>query len=154
ELPLRRASYAELAEQDPVVDIDRIPMRQGASLHPHQPILWVRALDLMSGGGVWVPHNLVGMDLTAPRDPMNDRFAGSTNGLASGNTIMEATAHGLYEVIERDSYRLGTLRARFTGNSPRIAPDSIREPGVARALDICHQHGVRTALFDMTSDLR
>lgn len=153
ELVLRRASWAQLAEHAEVVDIDRISFRQGTSLDPHQSMLWVQSLDLMSGRRVWIPHNLVGMDLTSPRDPMNDLFAASTNGLASGNTIVEATAHGLYEVIERDSYRLGVLRGRFTSTAPRIAAHSIRDPSLRQLLNACHGNGVCAALFDMTSDI-
>ena len=54
-------------------------------------------------------------------------FLVSSNGLASGNTVTEATLHALYEVIERDSL----VRARTT--APRLL-DLASVDGPARAL--------------------
>jgi len=37
-------------------------------------------------------------------------FTSDTNGLASGNTVLEATVHGLCEVVERDILSFGNVR--------------------------------------------
>lgn len=57
---------------------------------------WVRAENLLSGEKVWLPASSVYLC-----SPMLYPF--SSNGLASGNHLLEATLHGLYEVIERDA---------------------------------------------------
>lgn len=57
---------------------------------------WVRAKNLLSNEKVWLPASSVYLC-----SPMLYPF--SSNGLASGNHLIEATLHGLYEVIERDA---------------------------------------------------
>src|SRR5450432_1631280 len=62
---------------------------------------WVLADDLRTGEQVWVPASAAYICATSLYD-------WSTNGLASGNHLVEATLHGLYEVMERDAVsRLG-----------------------------------------------
>jgi ribosomal protein S12 methylthiotransferase accessory factor len=55
---------------------------------------------------VWVPASLV-----YPSSPT--LYDWSTNGLASGNHVAEATLHGLYEVIERDTISRLTTNGRL-----------------------------------------
>ncbi|MCF2147140.1 YcaO-like family protein [Desmonostoc muscorum LEGE 12446] len=57
---------------------------------------WIKAEDLLTGEEVWLPASAVYIC-----SPMLYPF--DTNGLASGNHLLEATLHGLYEVIERDA---------------------------------------------------
>jgi ribosomal protein S12 methylthiotransferase accessory factor len=79
------------------------------------PLEWLRGTDLKSEEQVWVPACAV----LKPRH--GDRgarvFRGSTNGLASGNTLEEAVCHGLAEVIERDAWTLAIIRGMLR---PRI----------------------------------
>lgn len=63
------------------------------------PILCVEAEDV-DGGSVLVPAELVFHPFW-PRT-QSVYFGSTTNGLASGMTLNEATVHGLFEVIERD----------------------------------------------------
>lgn len=96
-----RESGATLAWPDTVAE--------PASHIRQMPIEWVRAETLDEGYPILVPADRVFFDrvhgFTAP----------DTNGLASGNHIVEATLHGLYELIERDAFsrlmsgRTGTL---------------------------------------------
>lgn len=57
---------------------------------------WVAGEDLISKRQVWVPASAVYFC-------EHSLFRTSTNGLASGNHLIEATLHGLYELIERDA---------------------------------------------------
>ncbi len=52
---------------------------------------------------VWLPYELVHANYTLPLPTGSGCFPASTNGLASGNHMLEAICHGLAEVIERDS---------------------------------------------------
>jgi ribosomal protein S12 methylthiotransferase accessory factor len=54
-------------------------------------------------------------------------FGASSNGLASGNTVREATLHGLCELLERDIRSFQALR----DTSSRIDLDSIEGPAAA-----------------------
>ena len=79
------------------------------------PLEWLRGTDLRSGKQVWVPACAV----LKPRRSDHGRrvFRGSTNGLASGNTVEEAVCHGLAELIERDAWTLALIRGMLL---PRI----------------------------------
>jgi ribosomal protein S12 methylthiotransferase accessory factor len=59
-------------------------------------INWTPATDLMTGEEVWLPSSAAYMSR-----PKLHPF--STNGLASGNHLIEATLHAIYEVVERDA---------------------------------------------------
>jgi ribosomal protein S12 methylthiotransferase accessory factor len=76
---------------------------------------WLVGTELGSEEQVWVPACAV----LKPRrgDRGRQIFRGSTNGLASGNTIEEAVCHGLAEVIERDAWTLAIVRGMLM---PRI----------------------------------
>jgi ribosomal protein S12 methylthiotransferase accessory factor len=62
---------------------------------------WVPGFDLLNRQPVLVPLNCV----VAPYEPFagTSLFFTSTNGLASGNTRLEALCHALCEVVERDA---------------------------------------------------
>ena len=71
---------------------------------------WVEGENLVDGSRVWLPASAVYFY----RQPcLHDT---TTNGLASGNGLSEATLHGIYELVERDAMsRLsvdGVLRIR------------------------------------------
>ena len=56
------------------------------------PLLWVEGRNLMDGDAVWAPFEMVHAHSTIGGPPVSGCFSGSTNGLASGNHILEATA--------------------------------------------------------------
>jgi ribosomal protein S12 methylthiotransferase accessory factor len=62
---------------------------------------WCIGTDLHVGGSALVPFDSVSTDFSEPTTA--NALIRTTNGLASGNTLTEATLHGLYEVIERDA---------------------------------------------------
>ena len=65
------------------------------------PITCVEAQDIQTGNAFLVPAELVFFPY--PEDAGEEEYFGSnTNGLCSGNSVLEATVHGLAEVIERD----------------------------------------------------
>jgi ribosomal protein S12 methylthiotransferase accessory factor len=74
---------------------------QPAPLDPDRVRGWCDAVDLLSGRPIAVPHALVSMDFTVPAP---DDIVPSSNGLASGNTLDEATNSALCELIERDAH--------------------------------------------------
>jgi ribosomal protein S12 methylthiotransferase accessory factor len=68
-------------------------------------IEWILGTDLATDKGVWVPAGAVHFH----REPTL-HFT-TTNGLASGNHLIEASLHALYELVERDA------TARLLGNA-------------------------------------
>jgi ribosomal protein S12 methylthiotransferase accessory factor len=68
--------------------------------HPEFILDWVPGQELFTNTEVWLPASAV-YDCSTRYSPSLYRLG--TNGLASGNHLVEATIHGLYEVIERDA---------------------------------------------------
>ncbi|MFJ7412868.1 YcaO-like family protein [Streptomyces sp. NPDC098077] len=60
----------------------------------------VEAMDFNTGESVYIPAELVFSPFRALKGTR--LFGSSSNGLSSGNTMLEATVHGLAELIERD----------------------------------------------------
>jgi ribosomal protein S12 methylthiotransferase accessory factor len=80
------------------VDPDTLPhYRQDTYFVPEFLIDWTIAQELVTGQEVWLPTSSV-FFLNSPR-----LYDVSSNGLASGNELTEATLHALYELIERDA---------------------------------------------------
>lgn len=71
---------------------------------------WIPGTALADGAPVWAPAGVA----CFARSPA--RLQTDSNGLASGNHLLEATLHGLYELIERDAVSAisvdGRLRVR------------------------------------------
>jgi ribosomal protein S12 methylthiotransferase accessory factor len=101
--------------------------RFGVHVVADQPVLAVECVDLTRDRSMLLPEALVFVPspVAAPEVP----FGATTNGLASGNTIEEATLHGLLEVMERDAVSMNRAR----DESQWIASDELPEPFRAMA---------------------
>ena len=76
---------------------------------------WVQGFDLITRRPTYVPLNCVVAPYSVSGLPL---FYTSTNGLASGNTRVEAVCHALCKVIERDATALAIARAEL---APAVA---------------------------------
>lgn len=77
---------------------------------PERPLFLARAEDVENGAAGWVPAELA----FNPPPPEIDTplYGSSSNGLASGNSVLEASIHALYELIERDIWSIEFVRNR------------------------------------------
>ncbi len=89
----------------------------------------VRCEELVAGRPMWMPADLVFMPFESPGQP--GLLRGSSTGIASGNSVDEATLHGLLEVLERDATTMNAARDA----SWWIAPDSLPAPFAGLAHD-------------------
>lgn len=150
-LPLRHATAADLARHERVLDTQAIP-RRGGRPDPGLQQSFVPGWDLLAEAPIWVPFDLVHLNFVVP-PPVPRIYVPNSNGLASGNCLLEAATHGLCELIERDATTLWFVDPR---------PDS----DLATQLDLAHCDAHNRALierihaadlwvaaFDMTSDL-
>jgi YcaO-like protein with predicted kinase domain len=136
-----RGSYRALRKKRRVVDVRRLA--RAGRLDPDARIAWIEGFDLVAGEPVLVPHEAVTLDCTFTRPPVFDI---SSNGLASGNVLVEAILHGLCEVVERDAEAAWRRR----GGDRRIVLDTIRDP--ARAIiDRIVATGARVFVWDLES---
>jgi ribosomal protein S12 methylthiotransferase accessory factor len=110
-----------------------LPLVENSLLHDGLPLRWTTARRLSDGRAVPVPFSLVRLGFTDPAGWRPRAFRETTTGLASGNTFVEATLHGLYEVLERDA----TSRAHRQGiPGTRFDPRTLGSPAVDGLLDL------------------
>jgi len=148
-----RRSYRELVGEFPAAPLDRLPLSKRSLFSKDWPFKWVLGWDVSQQRETAVPRASVVM--SKGRADLSDlgAFVMSSNGLASGNSLIEAMAAALYEVVERDAvacttaaWRAGVPPVQLTTRAS-VYPDVVRE-----VLDQCRSAGVRVAIFDTTVD--
>jgi ribosomal protein S12 methylthiotransferase accessory factor YcaO len=108
--PVIASSYHNLRSEHACVDPLEIHVPMVRKYSERLMLEWVLGFDLMSRRPTFAPLNCV----VAPySDPGLSLFYTSTNGLASGNTRVDAVCHALCEVIERDATALALARAEI-----------------------------------------
>ena len=93
------------------------------------------------------------LDYTLPLPTGHGCFAPSSNGLASGNHLLEAISHGICEVVERDSLTMWHLLRPEAQERTRIALDSIDDPRCRSILEKYDHAGVLVGVWEITSDV-
>lgn len=149
---LRYASFYELAAEGRVVDLDILPRIREEPPSKSCRILWARATGMITGEDVWVPFETVHLDYALPLPVNLECLLIGSGGLASGNTVKEAAVHAITELIERDALTIWRSRGGATEGTA-VDLDTIDEPWCAGLLDTLNRSGMRTAAWDMTSDL-
>jgi ribosomal protein S12 methylthiotransferase accessory factor len=93
----RRASFAELAKEGShVIPPEGLPDYMGSGWYDEDRVVeWVEGEDLFSGAHLWLPAGAVYIR----EHPL--LFDAYSNGLASGNSVVEASLHAVYEILER-----------------------------------------------------
>jgi ribosomal protein S12 methylthiotransferase accessory factor len=150
-LPLRLASFGELRENVIVADPSTLA-RTVANVPDDQRLLWIKGRDVLSGAAIWVPHELVSTDFTAPVPPGSGFFQATSNGLAAGNHRLEAVLHGLYEAIERDAVALWRC-CPSAHNLRLVDPASIDGSLSCKMLSLFLQTRIAVSVWDITSDI-
>jgi YcaO-like protein with predicted kinase domain len=83
-------------------DIRALNLADRSPLTGHSVLDWTTGAGVLSGQVIPVPLDSIGLDFTDARPWPNALFRPTSNGVASGNTPVEATLHGMLEAIERD----------------------------------------------------
>src|SRR5256886_13689471 len=150
-VPLRLAAYEELRYQYSVVEPDDLPRRADSRFHPLLRILWCEGRDLLSGANLFVPYELVHTNYTMPLPDGHGCFSASSNGLASGNTLIEAISQGICEVIERHA----TAQWKFGRalEEDRVCLTSIDDPIAREIIEKFESAGLLVAVWDITTDI-
>jgi YcaO-like protein with predicted kinase domain len=145
----RRAAYRELARDRDVVD----PMTlcsTGRRFDIDASISWLEGFDLLRQEPCWLPTEIVHTDYTQPLDGY---FLAGSNGLASGNHLVEAISSAVCELVERDAVALWSasgIRARA-----RRALDiaSVDDPDCLALLAKYDRAGIDVRLWHVTTDV-
>lgn len=147
-LPRVRGSYHELRKTMPLVDIRMLPRARPGRVRLKEEHDWVEGYDIARQAAVWVPAEAVTLDCVFPPG-YQPVFDVSSNGLASGNHILEAIVHGLCEVIERDAEALWRLQR----GQRCVDLATIDDAGCQALIHRLHAAGVHVTVWDITSDV-
>jgi YcaO-like protein with predicted kinase domain len=152
-LPLRLATYEELRYQHNVVEIDELARGSTSHFHPNLRLLWCEGRDLFNGENVFVPYEMVHTNYTTPLPDGHGCFTATSNGLASGNRVVEAVSHGICEVVERDATALWKLRDEKRPNKNRLELATVDDGICQEVLGKLERAGLSVAVWDITSDI-
>jgi len=120
---------------------------QGHAIPDDLELSWLEGRDLFSGSSVFAPRDAL---IIGGAETLAD-ISQSTNGLASGNSLEEATFHALCELVERDATTLWIFKSDAAAGATRIEPREFADPlvdGLARAM---RDAGFNLTLFDQTT---
>lgn len=145
----RRATYREIAADGAVVDPLTL-CTTGRPFDVDAAISWLEGYDLLRQEPCWVPAEIVHTDYTQPLDGY---FLAGSNGLASGNHLVEAISAGICELVERDAVAVWSalgIRAR-AGRALDIA--SIDDPDCRALLTKYDKAGIAVRLWNVTTEI-
>jgi len=149
--PLRWESHQALAREHAsgetaVIDPRELPHFRAPALEAPQP--WVQGWDVANGEACWVPLDAVTMNSVGTPEGGTELLR-SSNGLSSGNHMLEAIVHGLCEVIERDAEALW----RIGGELRQVDLTAVPEPYCAEVIERVTRAGAFLAAWDLTNDV-
>jgi ribosomal protein S12 methylthiotransferase accessory factor len=149
----RFASLQELtAEGLCALPLNNLVARGEPLVGESETIAWVEGYDLLKESTVWVPAEAVSLDPLDERGRLS-RFWQSSDGLASGNILLEAVVHGLCERVERDAGTLWLFRSDEEMLKHCIDPASLEDSAVDSLAAQIARAGFQLRLFDITSDV-
>ena len=151
--PLKLASFQEMREGHPMVDIANLPLARDSRYTERLPLLWIEGEDLLGGGAKWLPFELVSANYTLPLPAGSGCFQANTNGLASGNHWLEAVSHGLCEVVERDARTLWKLRAPRAQAARALDPEGVDDPACHSVISRYRTADLEVRIWDTTTDV-
>ncbi len=150
------ASYAELvASGVAVAPLGRLPLAKHSGFTPDLEIPWAWGYDIVRQVPTAVPYatvHLRGRSMTGT-DLRGQLFQSSSNGLASGNSTLEAVMAGLNEVIERDAVTLHAHRMARREPAPLVDLDRLDWPAAGELVEKCRRADTDLLVHDITSDV-
>jgi YcaO-like protein with predicted kinase domain len=151
--PLLHASFNQLRYRLPLLEPETLPRGALGQFSEELKIHWVEAFDLVEDHPVWVPYELVHTDFTLPLPADSGCFALSSNGLASGNHLLEAISHGICELVERDSEAVFACLPPAARAQRTIRIESVREEECVQLLERFRRAGIHVSIWNMTTDI-
>lgn len=141
----RCASLTQMVQDgNSVIDPRQVPTFCNDSYFTNDFVTnWTKGDELLSKKEVWLPASAIYW-------PPPSLFNWNSNGLASGNNLMEAILHGIYEIIERDSlsqiHNRQDRKINF-GLCDVIELDTITNEAVCCLIERIRKAGLKLLLF-------
>ncbi|TMJ39454.1 MAG: hypothetical protein E6G87_04245, partial [Alphaproteobacteria bacterium] len=153
EHPLRLASHRDMiAWGYRLVDVERLARIKDGRFHADLPLLWIEGRDIVTGEAKWLPYETVHASYTLPLPAGSGCFVASTNGLASGNSTLEAISHAIAEIIERDANTLWNRASDAARARTLIDLGSINSDLCRTVIGRLQQAELAVAAWDITSN--
>lgn len=153
QLPARRLSYHQVSAEHPCLSLEELPLARCAPFSLEWPYLWTFGWDLVTQCDVALPLCIVHMGNRQNRVDDLFSFQITSNGLASGNNMLEAINAGLFEAIERDAVTCQRERWHATGQAPPVVKlETVEHPLARGILDRLEEAGIATIMFDCSVD--
>ncbi|MBV9765984.1 MAG: YcaO-like family protein [Acidobacteriaceae bacterium] len=130
-----------------VIDLNGLPVVHGSQADNAAQGSWITGTSLTEGYKTLVPLDVVSMDFT--QEATFRWLHRSSNGLASGNHMLEAITHALCEVIERDAEFLW----RMSTDPRRVDINTITNRTAVSLVTRLQGRGAQLAIWDITSDV-
>jgi YcaO-like protein with predicted kinase domain len=140
----KTASLPRELDYDPYA----LPVGRPCVLSDAAVVDWIAATDLVTGKASWVPRQLCELNYCVEQRISVPLFRASSNGLASGNTVIEALIHGLCEVVERDA--LWRCARALPSPTRCIDPSTVSSDSAQDVIVRFQRAGMRTRIVDMT----
>jgi YcaO-like protein with predicted kinase domain len=151
--PVILGSQHELRVSHQLADVNGLPRTEASLYHDNLQLAWIEGNDLVSASPCWVPYEVVHTNYTYPPPPGAGCFSASSNGLASGNHMLEAISHGICEVVERDATTLWWARRASGQPSPVLALDTVDDAACRQALACFDAADVEVVVWPCTTDI-
>jgi YcaO-like protein with predicted kinase domain len=120
------------------------------ALDADAPIAWLEGFDLLRREPCWVPAEIVHTDYTLPLDGY---FLAGSNGLASGNHLIEAISAGICELVERDAVALWAALGVRAKARRALDIGSVDDPDCRALLGKYEEAGIAVRLWNVTTDV-
>ena len=150
---IKTATYTEMRHSYKVCDVSNLAFLKDTKFDPDKKSQWICGINLLTNTEIWVPYETVHTDYTLPRKPEAGCFVASTNGLASGNHLLEAQIHGICEVIERDSNTLWEHLSFQEKDGSYINLSTVEDSACESVIEKLHAAEMEVAVWNMTSDI-
>ncbi len=145
--------YAKLNGPYRQIPVEKFPMTKNAIFSANWPEHWTLGWDLVHQEEVAVPTLMVNIGQHKARPSELVPFLIGSNGLASGNHLLEAICSGLQEVIERDAVTCTRVADELGGRRiARVRLETIEAAFVRDLLARLEAAHVKPILFDCTVD--
>ncbi len=151
------ASEEELqADGIPHVAPQDLPMNRGNLWNSRLQIQWTPMTDVSDGAQVLAPADIVGLPWKVGAKRISHTHMCSSNGLASGNNVVEAVLSGLTEVMERDAVAMTAAASTELFPAHSLDLDVLRQrcgdPFVG-LVDKLERAGLTLTVYDETGDI-
>jgi ribosomal protein S12 methylthiotransferase accessory factor len=148
------ASFLELSASARVLRPGLLS-RGEISLLDRTRMRWIEGYDLLARETCWVPWDVVHTDYTLQtrNNIEHHQFLSGSNGLASGNHLIEAVSSAICELVERDAVAVWHARNIRERSCCHLDVPSIDDADCRALLALYQKAQIQPRLWDVTSDV-